>query len=262
MHAAIWRGLGLGAILVTFIQTSAVAQAPTPYQMLTKEQPSSPQWKTAVAQVTAPPAGSGKSNSLPTPAPLLPDQQPIPISPSSSDSAKLAQLRADVAALIGTSKDNPVLDESGSSERARLQGQLDELLKRLNSQPPAGGTRPPTIPPPKTKFDPTDTRPIDTLRLAMNLFRDNDFDAALRAFRFIQPAQLPPEDRPFVQFMIASCLRRLNRLSEAAVVYREVAQSPDDEFIASSAVSQLALIRTQQELEAQLEQLRIRMKGR
>jgi hypothetical protein len=62
--------------------------------------------------------------------------------------------------------------------------------------------------------------------------------------------------------MTACCLRRLNRLSEAAVIYREVAEMTEDEFVASCAVSQLALIRTQQELEAQLEQLRSRTKGR
>jgi hypothetical protein len=153
------------------------------------------------------------------------------------------------------------VDESAASERAKLQAQLQVLIDRINAQLAEPSPRPPGgSPRPKLDLDPT--RAIDALRLATNLFRDGDFDAALRAFRFIQPLQLPPEDRLFARYMTASCLRRLNRLSDAAVIYREVAASPDDEFLAGCAVSQLALIRSQQDLEAQLEQLRARTKGR
>jgi hypothetical protein len=267
MLVAIWRGLSLGACVVVFIQTSAVAQAPTPYHSLISEPTHHLQWKTAVAQ--ARPTGSTQPSTkrtlLPSPSPLEPSEgQSATGFNTNPDSAKLAQLREDIAALIGSTKDTTSLDETPSTDRARLQGQLDELLKRLNSQPPRGSDpRSPSVPqPPKTKFDPTDTRPIDNLRLAMNLFRDEDFDAAYRAFSYIQPSQLPPEDRPFVRYMTASCLRRLNRLSEAAVIYREVAEMTEDEFIASSAISQLTLMRTVEELEAQLGQIRARMKDR
>ena len=69
-------------------------------------------------------------------------------------------------------------------------------------------------------------------------------------------AALPPEDRPFVQYMTACCLRKMNKRSEAAVILRDVAANTEDEFIAKCAVSQLGLIRSTQELEAQLETLR------
>jgi hypothetical protein len=154
----------------------------------------------------------------------------------------------------------PGKDESPASERAKLQAQLQVLIDRLNAQLAEPSPRPGGVPRPKFDLDPT--KAIDTLRLATNLFRDGDYDAALRAFRFIQPLQLPPEDRPFAKYMTACCLRRLNRLSDAAVIYREVAAMPEDEFLAGCAVSQLALIRSQQDLEAQLEQLRARAKGR
>jgi thioredoxin-like negative regulator of GroEL len=94
--------------------------------------------------------------------------------------------------------------------------------------------------------------------MAENLFRAGDIDAAHRAFRLIDQTLLSREDRAFVNYMIACCLRRMNRRSEAAVIYRSVAEAREDEFIAGCAVSQLTLIRTAQELEAQLEQLRAR----
>lgn len=268
MKVAILRGMGVGVFFISYIQASAVAQAPSPYHALIADSPNQLQWKTAVAQTQ--PSGmvepNNKGSSLPAPALL---QQPAKSQPgigslTSQDSAKLAQLREDIAALIGATQDLTPMEVGAYSDRARLQGQLDELLKRLNSQvPKSGDFRSPSTPTvPKTKFDPNDTRPIDSLRLAMNLYRDNDFEAAYRAFSYIQPTQLPPEDRAFVRYMVASSLRRLNRLSEAAVIYREVAEMTEDEFIANSAISQLALMRAAEDLEAQLTQIRSRMKDR
>ena len=68
------------------------------------------------------------------------------------------------------------------------------------------------------------------------------------------------EDRAFVRYMLACSLRRLGKTSEAEVIYREVANSPDDEFLANCAIWQLSLIRSEQELQLQLEQLRSRAK--
>jgi hypothetical protein len=187
----------------------------------------------------------------PVPAPkTLP-----PLSPD------VAKLRADTAAL-GREHDEAakeVLPTPAAAERAVLQSQLRELLKRINERPaPAPYPKGPAA---KSPFVlPEGTRPLDTLRLAENLFKEGEIDAALRAFRLIDAATLPREDRPFVQYMTATCLRRLNRRSEAAVILREVAGNEDDEFIAKCAVSQLNLIRSTQELEAQLEQLRSRSK--
>jgi hypothetical protein len=160
--------------------------------------------------------------------------------------------------------------ESASAERLRLMIQLQELIRRLNERPAGSGIdrplpigKPPVGPSPRPKFEfPETGKPIDGLRVAMNLFRDNDFNSALRAFRLIDTTSMSREDRAFVQYMTASCLRRLNRNSEAAVIYREVADARDDEFITECAVAQLSMIRSAQELETQLEQLRSRQKGR
>jgi hypothetical protein len=153
------------------------------------------------------------------------------------------------------------------AERARLQAQLGELLRRLNERPAAPPIPPakavPTGPLPRPRTElPESIRPGEGLRLATNLYRDADYDGAYRAFKLIDPSALPKEDRAFVQYMTACCLRKLNRRADAAAIFRDVAEAKDDEFVAECAVWQLSLMRSTQDLEAQLEQLRARTKGK
>ena len=96
----------------------------------------------------------------------------------------------------------------------------------------------------------------------MNYFRDNDFEGARRTFQLIDPTLLDPADRAFVAYMLASSLRRQNRIAEAEDKYRDVANSPDDEFLANCAIWQLSLIKADQELQLQLGQLRSRAKSK
>jgi len=163
--------------------------------------------------------------------------------------------------------------ESSSTERAKLMSQLQELLQQINARRPLPSTERPPIgpkgrptsvgPTPPSKFDvPGNLKPTDGLRIGTNLFRDNDFDGALRTFKLIDTFNMAKEDRAFVQYMTASCLRRLNRPADAAAILRDVAEAKDDEFLAECALSQLSLIRSGQELEAQIEQLRSRPKSK
>lgn len=152
-----------------------------------------------------------------------------------------------------------------SAERELLREKLNEILKRLESRPPtAPFPKLPTAPGGKEqKFDlPDGGRAVDLVRMAENLYRAGDTDAALRAFRLVNPASLPREDRAFVQYMIGCCLRKTGRRTEAAQAYREVAEAREDEFLSECAIWQLSLIRSAQELEAQLEQLKWRPKTR
>jgi hypothetical protein len=152
-----------------------------------------------------------------------------------------------------------------TAERARLQADLLALLKRLSAAPAPGSYAPVPGPGsgPKSKYEPgAGGKGSDSVREGMNLFRDNDFEAARRVFQLIEPSTLPREDRAFVRYMLASCWRRIGKPAEAEVIYREVANSGDDEFLASCAVQMLSLIRSEQELQAQLEQLRSRAKSR
>jgi hypothetical protein len=154
--------------------------------------------------------------------------------------------------------------EDLSAQRAKLQAELLALLKTISARAPAGPASPP-MPAPKVKPDyppPESGKSIDQVREGMNLFRDNYFEAARRVFYAIDPATLNREDRVFARYMLASSLRRLGKVADAEVIYREIANNPDDEFLASCAISQLSLIRSNQELEVQLEQLRSRAKSK
>jgi hypothetical protein len=152
-------------------------------------------------------------------------------------------------------------EESATAERDRLRAEVLLLLKKLSAAPPTAPAPTPVTPSPK-KADPTDPARVDAIREGTNLFRDNNFEAARRVFQLIDPSVLSREDRAFVRYMLACSLRRLGRTSEAEVIYREVANSGDDEFLASCAVWQLSLIRSEQELQVQLEQLRSRAKSK
>jgi len=200
-----------------------------------------------------------------------PPSQPIPYPPeplpSKASQPGLApgvrdQLKADLAALLGDRKDIGA-DDGAMNERARLQAQLRDLINRINSPRSSPGPviTPPIAPKPTLVFPP-ESKSIDPIREGMNRFRDNDFDVALGIFRMIDPGPLTREDRAFVQYMRACCLRRLNKPNEAANIYREVADAHEDEFVTECAIWQLSLIRSAQELETQLEQLRSRTKSR
>jgi hypothetical protein len=152
--------------------------------------------------------------------------------------------------------------EDPAAERARLQADLLLLLKRISVSPPP--TAPSKVTPtPKPKIDSSaGNKSIDAIREGMNYFRENDFEAARRTFQLIDPTTLGREDRAFVRYMLACSLRRLNRISDAETIYREVANSQDDEFYTSCAIWQLSLINSEQELRAQLAQLRSRAKSK
>jgi hypothetical protein len=183
-------------------------------------------------------AGSSAQQPLPLPAPKAGDPAPPKVVP-----------------------DPPKSAESISAERARLQGQLQQLLKlmeeRAKSGPPA--VRPPVGPRPGPL--PGGGPPVDAVRAAMNYFRDRDYEAALIVAKGIDPATLGREDRAFAQYLTGSCLLKLGRRTEARAVFREVANAKDDEFLSECAVWQLQLLQSRAEIEAQIEQLRGRSKG-
>lgn len=191
--------------------------------------------------------------------PLPGDPRPAtlpPLVPATPD-----RLKADTTTLADERK---TLEVGVGGERGRLAAQLGALLKRIDSLPDPSLPPPRSSEPPRAKFDPDPARAVDGMRLAMNLFRDGDFRAAYQAFRGLDP--LTREDRSFARYMTACSLRRTGRTADAEVIYREIANGQqtgqEDEFIANCAVWQLSLLRSNQELEAQLTQLRSRAKGR
>ena len=71
----------------------------------------------------------------------------------------------------------------------------------------------------------------------------SQFDAALRTIAGIAQDGLPPRDRVWLRYLKACCLRRLGKLPEAGVLYREVAESRIDAFLAESSVWHLSSLR-------------------
>ena len=120
------------------------------------------------------------------------------------------------------------------------------------------------MPPPKVKSDLVGLSKggIDPIKEGLNLFRANDFEAARLIFQLIDTTAMAKSDRAFVRYMYATSLRRTGRTADAETVYREVANSGDDEFLAGYAAQQLYLIGSERNLQTQLEQLRARAKSK
>lgn len=204
----------------------------------------------------------------------------------------LDQLRRDIGTLRNERKEPQPPGASGESpeeEAARLWKRYEDLWKRLATRetkpaPPSSvdkpripDTLPPTapVPPSKPPTPAANVGLIDPVALAQNLFRTGDFAGALDAYRkaeeaFTRQAEgglgagvdpAGPEDRVPVKYMIATCLRRLGKTSEAEVIYREVASSRGDEFVAECARWQLTLLTWKKQTEADLAALRQRNKN-
>jgi hypothetical protein len=178
--------------------------------------------------------------------------------PARDSKAALEKLKAEVDALLKLREgiENGKAGVGRHSERNRLQQELKELLQRIESRPPAT-PRPKGSETPAKKFEiGAGDKPLDLLRSATNLYKDGDVDAALRTLRMVDTSALGREDRAYVKYMIATCLRRTGRVSEAATLYREVAESREDDFLAECAIWQLSIIRFTQEFQGYLDRLR------
>jgi tetratricopeptide (TPR) repeat protein len=102
---------------------------------------------------------------------------------------------------------------------------------------------------------------IDPVAVAQNYFRAGDYEPALEAYRRVPTRGSLAEERAPVQYMIATCLRKLGKRDEAAKVYREVVSIKDDPFLADCARWQLETLTWRKEVDTQLASLRQRRKG-
>ena len=99
---------------------------------------------------------------------------------------------------------------------------------------------------------------LDPLALAQALFRVGNYPGALKAYRLMPLEGLKADERAPVQYMIATCLRKLGNTDEAAVLYREVANSRGDEQLAACAQWQLNALRWRKDMNEQLARIRQR----
>ncbi len=86
-------------------------------------------------------------------------------------------------------------------------------------------------------------------------FRAGEYGKALAAFRQIPLEQQEPQDGFYVQYMIATCLRKLGSLDESRRIYSKLAESSDNGILAKYADWQLRLLQRQKELEGRTEEL-------
>lgn len=100
--------------------------------------------------------------------------------------------------------------------------------------------------------------PVDPWSLAQSLFLAGDHAAALGAYRKLDREQPRPDERIVIQYMIACCLRKLGKLDEASLLYREVANSGGSDILIENAQWYLRAMKDRRELETQLNELRQR----
>ncbi len=181
----------------------------------------------------------------------------------------------------------PLHDASVGEDSVLLRLRLSETLARFNSrvkqlpshESPSLSDKAPPFPsaPGKSPLEtekstgqplpggkdesPDSERPLDPLALAHVLFKAENFAAALRAYRLIDLRGTRAEERLPIQYLIATCLKRLGKTEEAAGMYREIANSRGDENLAACAQWQLGAMRWEVEMRGQLETIRQRRKS-
>ncbi len=161
----------------------------------------------------------------------------------------------------------PDASEEDAQKAARLRARLAELLAQMEAKKTNQATRPiappvqavtaskPEAPPVPV---PTTPRATESLRRAEDQFRAGDFEAALRSLRGTEADPLTGENRVLVQYLTAGCLRHLDKLDEAAVLYRSVVESHGDEVLVENAGWQLKAIESRRNLMRELAALRER----
>ncbi len=151
----------------------------------------------------------------------------------------------------------------------RVEGKDNSPSTTLNPQASTHPSAPPSQPetPPSSTVSvkrPDDATkvvtdaPVDPLALAQSLFRAKDYAAALNAYHKLDKDDQKPEERAPIQYMMACCLRKLGKLDEASALYREVANTPGNDFLGENAQWYLRTMKERREIEAQLDELRQR----
>ena len=167
-----------------------------------------------------------------------------------------------------------------SESDGQLHVQLKEVLQRLQqgrAAAPAApkeldvnGTKVEPLPPAPAKANEATTpstdgatadvtsEPIDALSEAHTLFRARRYEEALTSFRRVDLKGKKADARAPVQYLMAICLLHLARAEEAVPLFREVANSRGDEWLATYAQWQLELLGWQRDIHDQLQRHRER----
>lgn len=205
--------------------------------------------------------GQAKDEALPLIIPTPSDTSKSALPRAADGSDRIRQLQMEIEALrrarasanakVGEKKPLPASDE-----RAKLSARLAELIELLKARKAAA---PPPPPPPAAAAKPSaapavdPARPVNRIRLVQNLYRSGETVAALRAMQMIEPASLTNKEAALIRYLKASCHRKLGETDKAREIYREIAASKDDAFLAECAAWQLRTMEIRQGLAAQLD---------
>jgi tetratricopeptide (TPR) repeat protein len=170
-------------------------------------------------------------------------------------SDELRRLQVEMEALTRIQEglaDDPISPAGDNSvaERARLKERLIELIDKLKSSSRSVGGAPKSQP--LTADQNSDSRPVDRLKQAESLFRAGEVRSAQKVLQSIEPASLNAKQSALARYLRASCCRRLGDYEQARQIYREIAASKDDAFLAESAAWQLQAIRSREDMAAQI----------
>lgn len=225
----------------------------------------------------------------PRPKPPAPPPRPLPDSfprPQNPLTEVLQQLGKEREALAAAHNDAVRDFDDGltisTTANAMLRLRVKQLLAKLSQQraaaretpspgsassgspPPAPSPKhdksplPPLLAPVQPRSSPGVAKMVDPLAVAHALFRAGSSEAALQAFRLINLKGMRAEQRAPIQYLMASCLRKLGKLDDALALYREVANSKGDESVAACAQWQIANLRWQRETLDKLAEIKQR----
>jgi hypothetical protein len=227
------------------------------------ESAATPNWKKATYRTD----DHGSDDPKPTANPPAVLPKPRGVSGSGSTEKATADAKAlkeEMEKLLKLRQElQPDGEPGGTDERTKLRSQLNDLLKKLDQPKSKSATekeKPHATPPKMPLLE--GGKPIDAMRLAINAYKAGEVKAALEAFRLIDQTKMSAEERAFTQYLIACCLRQTGKVSEATAIYREILNEKADSLLTECALTQLGLIQSTRELDAQLEQLRARRKGK
>jgi hypothetical protein len=146
--------------------------------------------------------------------------------------------------------------------------QTPQTTRNPPSLPAAPATRPAQPTPPAQSAKTPDRAaktltdaPVDPLALARSLFQVGDTAAALTKYRKLEREEQKTEDRITIQYMMACCLRKLGKIEEASVLYREVGNSGGNEVLVENAQWYLKAMKERRELESQFDEIHQRRKA-
>lgn len=196
---------------------------------------------------------------------------------TSSDAfeVELDRLRQEVAGInalrdqVAAEAKQPIPNDVAQAQEQRRE--LFDLLTKLATKnlPPKTPAEPVTIAPkpvppvpPMLTMRPNprqaDSHPlisdkiVDPYALGRALFRAEDFVGAEQALRKVK---VTDDNRVWLQYLIATCLRKQSRWEQAAKAYHIVAENQDDTELRDLAEWQLENIRWHQKTESELKDL-------